>query len=229
MYARSFIAALLLTGLVAGSPMPGKNQPITDDEWAALKSGGLKARSPKSVNQPITDDEWSALKSGGLKARDDGGLEARDHKMNCGHKVNGKGGSNGHGKWIPVAQFSKVADEFCSGYVGTDIAKGHETSDTYPITLTNQKNDKQTGPAGNIVFAIYNTERDGTYVVDHDTCMKAMKAPLGSHAVKRGGDGQEHVYLGKRDDCYGKKHNDYEGGYWKVDGIGAFGSEVYAA
>ena len=112
--------------------------------------------------------------------------------------------------------------------MGTDIFKDHETSDTYAITLTNQKDDKQTGPAGNIVFAIFNTERDGTYIVDHDTCLRAMKAPLGSNAVKRE-DGEEHVYLGKRDECYGKKHKDYEGGYWKVDGIGAFGSEVYAA
>ena len=50
-----------------------------------------------------------------------------------------------------------------------------------------------------------------------------MKGPLGSHAVKRDG----HVRLGKRDNCYGSKNNDYEGGYYEVDGIGAFGSEVY--
>lgn len=52
-----------------------------------------------------------------------------------------------------------------------------------------------------------------------------MKGPLGSHADKRDG----HVPLGKRDNCYGTKHNDYEGGYYQVDGIGAFGSEVYSA
>ena len=53
-----------------------------------------------------------------------------------------------------------------------------------------------------------------------------MLAPLGSHAVKRDGHVQ---LLGKRDNCYGKKHNDYEGGYYEVNDIGAFGSEVYAA
>ncbi|KAK8029565.1 hypothetical protein PG993_010856 [Apiospora rasikravindrae] len=166
----------------------------------------------------------AALKSGGLKAHGNGGLEARDHK------VNGKGGSNGHGKWIPVPQFSKVADEFCKWRIRRNRHRqGHETNDTYPVTLTNRKDDKQTGPVGNIVFAIYNTEREGTYVVDHDTYLKPMKAPLGDHAAERGEDREEYVYLGKRDECYGKKHGDYEGGYWKVDVIGAFGSEVYVA
>lgn len=35
--------------------------------------------------------------------------------------------------------------------------------------------------------------------------------------------------FGKRDNCYGTKHNDYEGGYYEFNDIGAFGSEVYAA
>lgn len=73
--------------------------------------------------------------------------------------------------------------------------------------------------------AIYNTQKSDTYVVDHDTCLRAMKAPLGSHAVKRDG----HIQLSKRDNCYGKTHNDYEGGYYQVNGIGAFGSEVYSS
>lgn len=52
-----------------------------------------------------------------------------------------------------------------------------------------------------------------------------MKAPLGNHVSRRDGL----VTLAKRDNCYGSKHSDYEGGYYKIDGIGAFGSEVYAA
>lgn len=52
-----------------------------------------------------------------------------------------------------------------------------------------------------------------------------MKAPLGDHVHKRDGHVQ---LLGKRDDCWGHKHNDYEGGYYEVNNIGAFGSEVYA-
>ncbi|KAI2626992.1 hypothetical protein GGS26DRAFT_592612 [Hypomontagnella submonticulosa] len=231
MYAKSLLVAFLLSAFVTGNPMPKnpkKNQPITDAEWKALKEGGLKARAPKtSVNVPITDAEMKALRDLGLDTTSSG-LMTRDYKMNCGHLVTGSGGSNGHGKWIPVKQFSQVAEEFCNAYEGTDIAKGHETSDTYGISLTNQDDDSKAGPSGNIVFAIYNTEKSSTYLVDKNTCLTAMKAPLGSHAVKRD-DGEEYIRLGKRDDCWGKKHNDYEGGYWKVSDVGAFGSEVYAA
>ena len=38
-----------------------------------------------------------------------------------------------------------------NAYTGTDISFNHETSDTYPITLTNQDDDSQPGPAGNII------------------------------------------------------------------------------
>ncbi|OTA94371.1 hypothetical protein M434DRAFT_29992 [Hypoxylon sp. CO27-5] len=219
MYAKSFLVIALLSILVASTPMSGSvNVPIPDAQLSALKSGGLKVRGSQ-VNVPITAAEMRSLEAGGL--------EARDKVMNCGHLVTGKGGSNGHGKWIPVDEFSQVAETFCSSYVGTDIYKGHQTSDTYSITLTNQKDSKKPGSDGLIVFAIYNTEHAGTWVVEHDTCLRAMKAPLGSHATKR--DGKDYVWLGKRDNCYGTKHNDYEGGYYKIDTIGAFGSEVYAA
>ncbi|KAH9900214.1 hypothetical protein F4778DRAFT_792117 [Xylariomycetidae sp. FL2044] len=232
MHAQTLFFAALLAGLGSTDPLPDKDVPITQAEWTALREGGLKARA--SVNVPITKDEMAALVAGGLKPR--GGLDARDKVMNCGHKVNGKGGSNGNGKWIPVQQFANVANEFCNAYVGTDIALDHETSDTYGITLTNQDDGSQAGSAGNIVFAIYNTERSPTYVVDHDTCLRAMQAPLGSHAAtpaarrtRRAADGTEYVELVKRDSCYGDKHDDYKGGYYKIDDIGAFGSEVYAA
>ncbi|KAI1501828.1 hypothetical protein F5X99DRAFT_428071 [Biscogniauxia marginata] len=227
MYIKPFFAIALLSALVASTPTPGTvNAPITDEELERLRESGLKVRS-SSVNLPITDAEMRALENGGLAGRS-ANLQARDKVMNCGHLITGKGGSNGHGKWIPVDQFIQVADSFCKAYVGTDISKDHETSDTYAISLTNQDDDTQPGPPGNVVFAIYNTEREGTYVVDHDTCFRAMKAPLGSHATKKR-DGENYVWLGKRDNCYGSKHNDYEGGYYKIDGIGAFGSEVYAA
>ncbi|KAI1135239.1 hypothetical protein F5Y05DRAFT_396045 [Hypoxylon sp. FL0543] len=55
----------------------------------------------------------------------------------------------------------------------------------------------------------------------------AMKAPLLKYLSKRTEDGEEYVQLGKRDYCYGKGHNDYEGGYYHVKNIGAFGTEVY--
>ncbi|KAI1179825.1 hypothetical protein F4777DRAFT_401181 [Nemania sp. FL0916] len=229
MYTKFFVSAALLCSVASAVPAPASvNVPISDAEMQRLKDGGLKVRSPANVNVPITQAEMRALEDGGLAGRSDG-LQARDKVMNCGHLVTGKGGSNGHGKWIPVDQFGQVADTFCSAYVGTDIYKGHETSDTYGISLTNQKDDSQPGPAGNIVFAIYNTEHDGSWVVDHDTCLKAMKAPLGDHAPKMKRDGKEYFQLTKRDNCYGKDHNDYEGGYYKIDSIGAFGSEVYAA
>ena len=47
------------------------------------------------------------------------------------------------------------------------------------------------------------------------------KGPLGDHAPTG------HDELVKRDNCWGHKHNDYEGGYYKIEGLGAFGSEVY--
>jgi hypothetical protein len=111
-----------------------------------------------------------------------------------------------------------------NAYVGTDIFKGHETSDTYPVTLSS-------GKTGNVVFAIYNLYQEGKYTVSHDQCFSAMQAPLGTHSkspAKRSViDGVEYFQIDKRDNCWGHKHDDYEGGYYKIDTIGAFGSEVY--
>ena len=115
MHQKAVLLMALLPFLTSAIPAPADvNVPITDVEWAALKDGGLDRRGAASVNQPITDAEWQALEAGGLDTRDNGvSLAKRDKVMNCGHRVTGKGGSNGNGKWIPVAQFSDVADEFC--------------------------------------------------------------------------------------------------------------------
>ncbi|KAL9044321.1 MAG: hypothetical protein Q9214_002534 [Letrouitia sp. 1 TL-2023] len=227
MHRKAVLLVSIFSFLAASNAVPADiNVPITHAERSALYGGGLQRRGNAKVNKPITKAEWKALEAAGLDHKDRrASLTKRDKVMNCGHLVTGYGGSNGHGKWIPVKDFSDVADEFCSAYVGTDIFEGHETSDTYPINLTNQDDDTQPGPPGNIVFAIYNTEKSGTWVVNHDTCLRAMKAPLGSHAVKRDG----YVRLIKRDNCWGSDHNDYEGGYYEVSDIGAFGSEVYGA
>ncbi|GFF52467.1 hypothetical protein IFM61606_06423 [Aspergillus udagawae] len=213
MFAKKLVFVLLLTFGAFASAEPGRNVPISDAEWEALTEAGLKRRA--DINKPISDVEYAALEAGGLTTKGVNELEARDHVMNCGHRVTGKGGSNGHGKWVPVAQFKTLARSFCDAYVGTDIAKGHETSDTYGVTLSNGKD-------GNVVFAIYNTQYSDAWILNSDTCYNAMIAPLGNHAKRD-------VSLGKRDNCWGSKHNDYEGGYYKVDKIGAFGSEVYAS
>lgn len=117
MHISSILAATTLLALSAANPVPATvNAPISDAEWDALRDAGLKTRDaqPATVNQPISDDEWQALKDGGLTRRSDSStLIARDKTLNCGHRVNGKGGSNGHGKWIPVAQFVEAADRFC--------------------------------------------------------------------------------------------------------------------
>ena len=112
--------ALVMTSIAASAfanPIPGsQNAPITDAEWQALQEGGLKARgSDASVNQPISDAEYQALQDGGLTKRQDSPSELfkRDKVMNCGHLITGKGGSNGHGKWVPVQQFADLADTFC--------------------------------------------------------------------------------------------------------------------
>jgi hypothetical protein len=90
---------------------------------AELKKAGARSvpaittRSPK-MNEPITDAEYKALQAAGLKVRaeDDHELITRDSTMNCGHLVSGKGGSNGHGKWVPVQAFANLANEFCMLY-----------------------------------------------------------------------------------------------------------------
>ena len=116
MHSTVIIAAIAMTAGILANPVPANvNQPISDTEWQALQDGGLKARSAQStVNQPISDAEWRALQNGGLSKREDAGsIFKRDKVMSCGYLVTGKGGSNGHGKWIPVAQFSDLADTFC--------------------------------------------------------------------------------------------------------------------
>ena len=116
MHPTAILAVLTFTAGIFASPLPADiDVPISDAEWQALKDGGLKVRNAQSsVNQPISDAEWQALEDGGLSKREDAAsLFKRDKVMNCGHLVTGKGGSNGHGKWIPVPQFGDVADTFC--------------------------------------------------------------------------------------------------------------------
>ena len=112
---RAALLISLLPFLASAIPAPADiNVPITDAEYASLYDGGLERRHAANVNQPITPAEWENLESSGLGRRD--GIDSiikRDKVMNCGHLVTGKGGSGGHGKWIPIAQFAQVADEFC--------------------------------------------------------------------------------------------------------------------
>lgn len=117
MYIKALLATFMLSSLALATPLPGDiNVPITDTEWEALRAGGLKARS--NVNQPITAPEWAALEGAGLTARNESSSQnvARDSVMNCGHHVTGKGGSNGHGKWVPVKEFVQMADTFCTSF-----------------------------------------------------------------------------------------------------------------
>ena len=116
MHPTAILAALAFTAGILATPVPANvDSPISDAEWQALRDGGLKVRSAQSsVDQPISDAEWQALEDGGLSKREDAAsLFKRDKVMNCGHLITGKGGSNGHGKWIPVQQFSDLADTFC--------------------------------------------------------------------------------------------------------------------
>ena len=116
MHTTTLLAAFFFSALTAASPVPADvNVPISDAEWAALRDDGLDARGMQaSVNQPITDAEWAALDAEGLQRRDgDVSLVPRDKILTCGHLVSGKGGSNGHGVWVPVSQFLDVADTFC--------------------------------------------------------------------------------------------------------------------
>lgn len=56
-----------------------------------------------------------------------------------------------------------------------------------------------------------------------------MKGPLGDNAKRDVNEiANDANAMVKRDNCYGTNHDDYEGGYYSVDGIGAIGSEMYA-
>ena len=162
MQCMTILALIAFIGSSTANPLPEPAPGIT--------SSALARRGAAKVNQPITDAEMAALQAGGLTTT--GTKVKRDKVMNCGHLVTGYGGSNGHGKWVPVADFADIAHEFCesplpiyfqidvyvwvqaviadicwlkgSGYQGTEIMKGHETSDTYGVKLSN-------GKAGNVV------------------------------------------------------------------------------
>ena len=117
MHARAvFTTTCLIVGTLT-NPLPADvDVPISESEWQSLREGGLKTRSAQSsINQPITGVEWQALQQGGLSKREDApaSIFRRDKVMNCGHKVTGKGGSNGHGNWVPVDTFADQADTFC--------------------------------------------------------------------------------------------------------------------
>lgn len=244
MYTKTILVTAFLATFVAASPMAAKiNVPITESEWQAIREGGLQGRSPeaKKVNVPITDLEMESLKAGLAGRR----LQARDGVVNCGLQLNGKKRTGGKGVWVPVDTFLDKAKDFCKfsslpiplvfkhptdvidetggSTAGTDVSERHETSDSYGVKLTNQKNPSQPGDDANLVFGIYNIERDTPYLVNVDTCMSAMKAPIASHIQKR--DGASYVVLGKRDTCFGSKNRDYEGGWYKEDGV-AIGTEI---
>lgn len=114
MQVKACLATILLSNVLSINAAP----------WSvngATTSSSLSKRGDSpSVNQPITDAEWENLKAAGLGKRstdtdtdESAALVARDYTMNCGHLVTGKGGSNGHGKWVPVYQFETLAREFC--------------------------------------------------------------------------------------------------------------------
>lgn len=111
MHTKALLTTFLLSTIVVATPMPDKNLPISDAEWAALKNSGLQGR--KVQNVPISVEEMTRLKANGLTQRD-GGLEARDKVLNCGKDITGKKGIGGaHVGWVPRAQFEQVAKQFC--------------------------------------------------------------------------------------------------------------------
>ncbi|KAL8840485.1 MAG: hypothetical protein Q9176_003811 [Flavoplaca citrina] len=192
--------AILVASFSASSPVPGADEPISDDKMARIKELGLDKRDAagplhrRVVNEPIPEDKLARIKELGLDRRSDevGVLEVRDKRSNCGDTIEGEN-AGGNGIWCPLQQYFDRTDEFCGAYAGTDIHKNHETSDTYGIDLTNQGNDKEKGDA-----------------VNKEDCIFYMRKQSNVDSL-----------------CYGSKHNDTEGGYWSVDKIGLFGSEVW--
>lgn len=122
----SLLTVAILLSLSTANPLPSSvNTPISDAEWSSLRDGGLGSRDagPGTLNQPISESEWQALQDGGLSRRENKKvLVARDKVMNCGHLITGKGGSDGHGKWVPVADFVEAADRFCKYFPSEHLA-----------------------------------------------------------------------------------------------------------
>ena len=115
MYGRLFVGVVCFALFATNNPLAGSlNEPISKAEWTALHEGGLKARSGSLANQRIPHVTPQAATGWGRTSRQRHPLMARDKIMHCGHRVNGKGGNNGHGIWIPVKEFASLADEFCA-------------------------------------------------------------------------------------------------------------------
>ncbi|KAL8951489.1 MAG: hypothetical protein Q9222_002543 [Ikaeria aurantiellina] len=219
---QSLALATLMAAAASTSPVPGSAQAITDEQMARIASLGLDKRGSassvqaRSINQPITDEQYAKIAALSVSERstnDNGNgngmtLEARDKRSNCAKTILGER-AGGKGIWCPKSQYTNLVQTFCRSAATTDIPLGHETSDTYEITLTNQDHPEEVGKAGRVAFAIFNTKSDPTYLVTYDDCVDYMLKQSNTDSK-----------------CYGKKHDDTEGGYWSVDGVGLFGSEV---
>ena len=139
------------------APVADKDQPISDAEYARIADLGLSRRSDfklarRAVDQPITEDQYARIADLGLSKRSSSevAVEARDSRSNCAKTVTGDK-AGGSGIWCPLDQYFAIVERFCQDYSGTDVHIGHETSDTYGITLTNQDDDTKPGAAGNVV------------------------------------------------------------------------------
>ncbi|MCJ1426267.1 hypothetical protein MMC29_004170 [Sticta canariensis] len=175
----------------------------------ALLLAASSASPLLGVDQPISeraivDQPISAL---GLDKRET--LDARDERKNCGKSLSGDK-AGGDGIWCPVDQYLEKVDEFCEVYTGTQVSYRGVRQQSYGITLTNQDDASKTGSAGHILFVIYNRELDPAYMINKDDCVSYMSKQSNEDSK-----------------CYGKKHKDTKGGYWNVDGVGLFGSEIY--
>ncbi|KAL8952168.1 MAG: hypothetical protein Q9222_001906 [Ikaeria aurantiellina] len=204
-----YISNILLVSLFAlsidASPVLTE-KPIPDDQLERLN--GLGARSLES--KPIPDDQLKRLET---FERRSNLLYERDSRLDCQKTVTTGGTESSISKaWVPVGNIEDLITQFCRSAQDTDLHKGHEVSDSYGTTLTNQDDDKQKGADGNVVFGIYNIfKSDSTYIVEYDSCVDAMKKQTNDDSL-----------------CYGKTHKDTRGGYWKVDDVGYFGFETYA-
>ncbi|PGG99434.1 hypothetical protein AJ80_09358 [Polytolypa hystricis UAMH7299] len=184
---------------------------------AALFSTAAVATPLKSPT-PISPEALEELRDDGLAKRDDSSLTAR----------------GGVSRIPPNVLENLRAD----GLAGRDL--GHLEKRDKVLNCGHNYNGKggHNGngkwiPVGQFIelaenfFIMYNTKHGKPYRLDFDTCFKAMKAPLGKNAHAKRGDSTL-INLAKRDDCYGTKNHDYEGGWYEVNKVGAFGSVIDA-
>lgn len=123
----SLLSVALLLAASSASPLPGVDQPITDEQYAKISARGLDKREI---------------------------LDARDDRKNCGKTLNGAK-AGGDGIWCPVDQYLEIVNRFCDAYAGHKVDYKSKISHKYGVSLTNEYDQSVRGPAGHVICEFF--------------------------------------------------------------------------